>query len=254
MAATDEAILEGAISVLAALRGRNRDIYSVWISKDRDTADIAPTLRAAREAGVPVMRVDRDEIESRAAGNRHGGLIAVVGPRHFVAISKLVPAGRPAFIIMIDGVEDPYNFGAAVRSLYAAGADGLVVRPRNWMTAAGIVARASAGASELLPTAVAVTALEASEYFETRGLVVACTATRNATSLYRADLTVPLFLLVGGEQRGITRSALRGAALRLRIPYARPDAMPLGTAAATAVIAFEVARQRADLALRPRIS
>jgi len=146
---------------------------------------------------------------------------------------------------MIDGVEDPFNFGASVRALYAAGADGLVLRPRNWLSAAGTVARASAGASELISTALAETAAEAAAFFRAQGLLVACaTEERGSVSLYEADLTAPLFLLLGGEKRGITRSFLDQADLKLRIPYGRPMPHSLGTASATAVIAFEIMRQR----------
>lgn len=250
----EEAILEGAISVLAALRSGNREIVSIAVSNDRSGSERAQVLLAASRVGVRVEHLMRAEIDERASGTRHGGVIAVVGPRRFVELADLLTTDRPAFIVMIDGMEDPYNFGSAVRSLYAAGAHGLVVRPRNWMSAAGIVARASAGASELLPAAIAETALAAAEYCEQRGLAVACAGTERALSIYDADLTVPLFLLIGGEQRGVTRSFLRCASLRLRIPYERSDAHPLGAAAATAVIAFEVARQRAALLRRPRIS
>ena len=126
-------------------------------------------------------------------------------------------------------MEDPFNFGASVRALYAAGADGLVLRPRNWLSAAGTVARASAGASELIPTALAETATEAAAFFRAQGLAVACaTEERGSVSIYDADLTVPLFLLLGGEKRGVTRSFLDQADLKLRIPYGRPNAALAG--------------------------
>jgi 23S rRNA (guanosine2251-2'-O)-methyltransferase len=240
----DEGVLEGAVSVLAALRAGNREVRAMYLRRDKEPEETATLERMARERDVPCQRVDADFIEELVSGRRHGGVIAVVGPRRFVALEQLLPADRAPFVVMIDGVEDPYNFGQAVRSLYAAGTDGLVVRPRNWLSAAGVVARSSAGASELIPTAVAETALEAADFFRSRGLAVACAAARDAVSLYAADLTVPLFLLVGGEQRGITRSFLRQADLRLEIPYARRDARSLGTVAATAIIAFEVMRQR----------
>jgi len=121
------------------------------------------------------------------------------------------------------------------------------VRPRNWMSAAGIVGRASAGAAERLPMAVAGEAEEAARFFRARGLLIATTAhAPRAVALYDADLTGPLFLLIGGEKRGITRSFRNGADLRLAIPYGSAFDQSLGTAAATAVIAFEVLRQRRE--------
>jgi 23S rRNA (guanosine2251-2'-O)-methyltransferase len=128
--------------------------------------------------------------------------------------------------------------------MYAAGAAGLIVRPRNWMSAAGVVARASAGASEWIPTAVAETALDAADYFRSRGLRIAVADEDKAVSIYDADLAGPLFLVIGGEKRGITRSFLDQADLRLRIPYAREFDQSLGTTAAAAILAFEIMRQR----------
>ncbi len=242
----EQATLEGAISVLAALQSGSRELFSLLLRADKTDRDIAHLLRLAQSRGVAVSRVSAEEIDARAGGKTHGGVLALVGPRRFVALSDLLPPEAAPFVVMIDGVEDPFNFGQAVRSLYAAGAHGLVVRPRNWMSAAGVVARASAGASELIPTAVAETAEEAAAFFRERGLLIAgATDTPPTVGLYDADLTRPLFLLIGGEKRGLTRSFESKADLRLRIPYARPDARSLGTAAAAAVLAFEIMRQRA---------
>ena len=145
---------------------------------------------------------------------------------------------------MLDGFEDPFNFGHAVRAVYAAGADGIVLRPRNWTTAAGTVARTSAGAAELMPMAIAETALYAANFFRERKLTIACTAKKDAVSIYDADLTVPLFLVIGGEKLGITRSFIGKADVLLRVPYGRKFAASLTTAAAAAVVSFEAMRQR----------
>jgi 23S rRNA (guanosine2251-2'-O)-methyltransferase len=96
--------------------------------------------------------VTADFIDARTGGQSHGGVVAEVGPRRFLPLADLLPSTNVPFIVMLDGIEDPFNFGQAIRALYAAGADGLVVRPRNWLSAAGIVARASAGTAELMPT------------------------------------------------------------------------------------------------------
>jgi 23S rRNA (guanosine2251-2'-O)-methyltransferase len=243
----EQALLEGAISVGAALQSGSREFHALMIRHDKDDGAIRHLERAARARGVAVRRVSADEIDAQAQGQTHGGVLGIVGPRRFVALEALLPPQSAALVVMIDGVEDPFNFGQAVRSLWAAGADGLVLRPRNWMSAAGVVARASAGASEIIPTAVAETAEDAAAFFRTQGLLVACaTDDPPTTSLYETDLTRPLFLLVGGEKRGVTRSFARTADLRLRIPYARPNAHSLGTTAAAAVLAFEILRQRTE--------
>jgi len=240
----EQAVLEGFVSVRAALKAGSRPLHAILIRQDKRDAGIAWLERAAAAAGVPVRRVAAGEIEAHVSGSTHGGVIALVGPRRLTTLEEL-GAGSPApFVAMIDGVEDPFNFGQAVRALYAAGCDGLVLRPRNWLSAAGVVARASAGASEWLPTAIAETVAAAAEHFRARGLRVAVADEEDAVSLYDADLTGPLFLVIGGEKRGITRSFRQGADLRLAIPYGSAFDQSLGTATATAVIAFEIMRQR----------
>ena len=243
---TDQTILEGFISVRAALKAGSRPIHAIYIRRNKWDRGVAWLERAAREASIPVERIDADVVDSLAGGSTHGGVVAQVGPRRFVSLDDIA-RDRPApFVAMLDGIEDPFNFGQAVRALYAAGADGLIVRPRNWLSAAGVVARASAGASEWIPTAVAETAQDAAAYFRARGLTVAVAARDNAIPIYAADLTVPLFLIIGGEKRGVTRSFEDRADLRLAIPYGSAFDQSLGTAPAAAILAFEVLRQRSQ--------
>jgi 23S rRNA (guanosine2251-2'-O)-methyltransferase len=184
----------------------------------------------------------RAMIDELASGLCHGGIIAEVGERYVVPLVELAVAS--AYVVRLDVIEDPYNFAAALRSLYAAGATGLVIRPRSWTTATAVVARASAGASELLPTAEADDpALATAELARTGLRSVIAAERRDAISLYEADLVGPLFLLIGGERRGVMRAAIDAAETIVRIPYARSDAPSLGTAAAAAVIGFEVMSQ-----------
>jgi len=240
----EQAWLEGAISIEATLAAGSRDVAMIYVQEDKWDSGTRRLLKAADAAEVTVDRVGRDFIEERAGGSSHGGVIALVGPRRFVTMAQLIEGkARPA-VVMLDGIEDPFNFGQAVRALYAAGVDGLVVRPRNWLSAAAIVARASAGASELMPMAIAESAAVAADFYRERGLAVAYTTRKGAVSIYEADLSAPLFLLLGGEKRGVTRSFVDKADLRLQIPYGRPFRHSLGTASSAAVVAFEMMRQR----------
>ncbi len=237
--------LEGFISVLAALQGGHRQVHGIQLRIGKDDSQTRRLQQTAQKAGVPLQRVSAEEIERLAGGKTHGGVLAQAGPYQFTPLPSLLAEKPASFVAMIDGVEDPFNFGSSVRTLYAAGADGLVLRPRNWLSAAGIVARASAGTSELIPTSLSETAAEAAGFFRASGLTIACAADEpGSISLYDADLTKPLFLLIGGEKRGITRSFLDQADLKLRIPYGRAMPHSLGTASATAIIAFEIMRQR----------
>lgn len=240
----ENTVLEGFVSVRAAFKSGSRDIQAIYIRRDKWDKGVAWLERTATITGIPVERVDDEVIDAHTSGKTHGGLIALVGPRKFVALDTIGAKQPNPFIVMLDGVEDPFNFGQAVRSLYAAGCTGLVLPPRNWFTAATVVARASAGASEYIPTAIVNDIFDAADHFRARGYRVACACEESAVALYEADLTGPLFLVIGGEKRGITRSFRDKADLPLVIPYGSDFDHSLGTAAATAVMAFEIMRQR----------
>ena len=238
-------VLEGLAAVKGALLGGRRAIESVMVDRKRDDRGTEWLKRAARERGVRVRMLDRAELDGLADGSSHGGVLARVGPPGYCALEELLPESGSPFVVMLDGIEDPYNYAFAVRTLWAAGADGLVVRPRDWSNAAALVARSSAGASELIPTAVADTPDDAADLFRSRGLAVAVTAKeKESRSLYETDLTVPLFLLIGGERRGVRRSFLDKADLLLSIPYGRDFRQSLGAASAAGIIGFKVMRQR----------
>jgi len=240
----DHAWLEGVISIEAALQSGSRKIDAILVQQGLHKARVERLLRTAAAAAIKIERVAPQVIGEHSGGTSHGGVVARVGPRRFQELEELIAGSPNPFVAMLDGIEDPFNFGQAIRALYAAGADGLVVRSRSWLSAVSVVARSSAGASERMPTAWVENALDAASFFESQGVTVACATDKQAISVYDADLSVPIFLLVGGERRGITRSFLERAKLRLRIPYGREFPMSLGAAPSTAVIAFEIMRQR----------
>ena len=184
-----------------------------------------------------------EEIAEQAIGNTHGGILAICGDRLFPALTspdQLTPEG---FYVLLEGIEDPYNFGYALRSLYAAGVDAVFLSPRNWMSAAGVVARASAGASELLPMYIADSSESAAQIAREAKCKLVCADKENSVSMYDADLHRPLLLVIGGEKRGISRGLLSDADEIVRIDYARPFRAALSAASAATILGYEVMRQ-----------
>lgn len=237
-------VLEGHVSVEAALEGSVRPIHRIWAVRPGDRR--LGRLRAlARERGVLIDQVDRETIDELASGRTHGGVIGLVGPRRDPSVEHLFDEVREgALVVMLDGIEDPFNYGQAVRALYAAGVAGVVVR-RSWETAVSTVTRASAGVTELLPTATVASADDAAAMARAHRLRVVCAvADPGATELTTADLTGGLLLLIGGERRGVTRSFVDQADQLVRIGYGREAAPELGAAASAAIIGFEALRQR----------
>ena len=159
----DSVLFEGMVSIRALLFAQDqgisdRKIIRILYSKDRLAKigkEVAFLRHEGERKGFYLEETDDDTLASLALGTTHGGLLAECSSRTIPPLrenmKQIVPGG---FYVMIDGIEDPYNFGYALRTIYAAGADGIVLTPRNWMTAAGVVAKASAGTSERLPVFV----------------------------------------------------------------------------------------------------
>lgn len=172
-------ILEGFISIRSLIEAReakinDRPIYKVvyditkTVSKQRELNFL---YSKAASNSYTIEAVEHDVIENQTIGNTHGGIIAICGDRDLCPIAgNILPH---SFYIMLEGMEDPYNFGYALRSIYAAGAAGVVLTPRNWMGAAGVVCRSSAGASELIPMYISDGA-EAAQLFKAAGYKIIC--------------------------------------------------------------------------------
>jgi 23S rRNA (guanosine2251-2'-O)-methyltransferase len=246
---TDSLIFEGMTSISAIINSpeqNDRHIVKVLydVSKERSKYKELGFLRhKSRELGFSLEAVSGEEIDGLTIGSSHGGIIALTSERTIPSLSDAVDTLKSdGFYVMLEGIEDPYNFGYALRSLYAAGADGVILSPRNWMGAAGVVARASAGASEMLPMYVDMDS-SCADIFKQMGYKVICAGIRNSVSIYEADMKKPVFLIIGGEKRGISASLLEKADSIVRIDYALGFKGSLSAASSAAIIGFEVMHQ-----------
>jgi 23S rRNA (guanosine2251-2'-O)-methyltransferase len=235
--------VEGSISVKAVLLSGSRDVEEIYIDKTKKSKDFQFIAREAEKRGVKTVYLDSDGISGIVNGRTHGGIAAKVGERKYSDPELLFRAERP-FIALLEGIEDPYNFGDALRSLYAAGATGLIVPTRNWLDAAQTVVKASAGASEYLMTASCEEPGDAVEVSKKYGIKTFCADRRDASPIYEADLTVPLIIAIGGELRGLSRKITDRSDGNIYIPYGSQFRNSLSASAASAVCAFEIMRQR----------
>jgi 23S rRNA (guanosine2251-2'-O)-methyltransferase len=198
------------------------------------------------------------KVDALATGRCHGGVLALAGRRRLLPLDALLHGSRlradPAFLAMFDGVEDPYHFGQAIRALYAAGATGLLVGNRDWTNAATVIARSSAGASERIPTAAVPHVPDLIARMRRTDVLVVCAHRHGDRSVYDADLTGALLLIIGGRRRGLSRPWTDAADTSVALPYARPFVASLDTTSATAAIAFEIARQRRSTTDRPLVT
>lgn len=240
-------LLEGMTSISALLdsHGENdRRILRVLFDRSRQekrSAELRFLAAKAKELDFSLELTGTDEIDGLASGRTHGGILAVCTPR---TIPQLTDdrIKRDRFYVYLEGMEDPYNFGSALRSLYAAGVEGVVLPERNWMSAAGVVAKASAGASERLPILQAEPE-QAAEGFHAAGYRILCAGIRDSVSIFDETFSYPILLVIGGEKRGVSRVLLDRADQIVRIDYGRAFRGSLSSASSAAILAFELFRQ-----------
>lgn len=240
----ESTVFEGMTSISAVLEGGYRRIEKVLCDRERTSQNrrkIDFLKHKSREAGFDIEYCAREEIDSLTTGSSHGGIIALCSGREIPSLADAEIKDH-GFYVMIDGIEDPYNFGYALRTVYAAGADGVVLTPRNWMSAAGVVCRSSAGASELLPVWCAE-GEEAALFFKEKGIKVVAAGIRDSVSAFDADLKKPVFLIVGGEKRGISAKVLAIADTIVRLDYGREFMGSLSAASSASILAYEILRQ-----------
>lgn len=236
-------ILEGAISVKAALEAERRSVYEIIVDQRKPDRNRNYILNLAKNKGVKITIASSEEISALAGGTSHGGMLAVVGDREYQKVEDLLSHPLP-FLALLEGIEDPYNFGGALRSLYAAGITGVFVPERNWCSAAGVVTKASAGASEFLNIATVSDWDETLTKAKERDIRILCAERKDATSLYESDLTGPILLVFGGEMRGISAKIMKHSDQNVFLPYGSDFRNALSANSAAAVFAFEAYRQR----------
>ena len=244
----DSCVFEGMTSIRALIdnlkdeKDNARKIEKILYDTQKEKAkhkELGYLRKMAELFGFLVEGASAEEIESYTVGASHGGIIALCAERTYpkLIVNSIVENG---FYVMIEGIEDPYNFGYALRSIYAAGADGIILSERNWLSAAGVVCRSSAGASERLNTYIATNDFITD--FKEKGYKIVCADIKNSVSVYEADLKKPILLIVGGEKRGISASLLKEADQIVRIDYGRRFDAALSAASASTILAFEIFR------------
>lgn len=247
----DSTVFEGMTSIRAILRGidagvNDRKIEKILFDKEK-LSKISKEIGylkavSSKYGGYIVIESTGEELEKITLGNSHGGIVAITGERTLPYLNESCSFPADGFYVMMQGIEDPYNFGYSLRSLYAMGCTGIILDERNWMSAAGVVARSSAGASEMFEI-LKSEPIKAAEAFKKRGYKIVCADERCDNVLGECELKCPLLLIVGGERRGISKALLDMCDFRVKINYSREFSASLSAASATTMFAYEIMRQ-----------
>jgi len=227
----------GVNPVLEALRARPGDVVRVLV--ERGKAD--RVAKAAREAGVRVLEVERGELSQRSRGGVHQGAGAELAEFRYAELEDLVPGAT--FLLVLDGVTDPQNLGALIRSAHALGADGVVVPKDRSAGVTPAVSKAAAGALEHGKLARVTNLARAIEQMKESGIWTVALAADGDRELESLDLKLPTALVLGSEGSGVRPLVRKTCDHVARLPMVG-EIGSLNVSAAGAIALYEVARQR----------
>ncbi|MEG0176232.1 RNA methyltransferase [Anaerorhabdus sp.] len=236
-------IIEGSLSVKAVLLAKNRIIEKIIIDDKKKDKDIGFIIAKAHEYNVVVERLDRDKIDELASGKTHGGVLAIAQARNYQTLDNCLE-GNP-FICVLEGVEDPFNLGYALRTLYSAGCTGVLLPNRDWSHSETTILKSSAGASEYIPLILSddlATDIQACK--DRFGCKAFAAMRKDALTYFEHSYKEPILIAIGGEMRGLSKRVLEIVEHNIYIPYANDFRNALNASSAVAAISFEIVRQR----------
>jgi 23S rRNA (guanosine2251-2'-O)-methyltransferase len=239
--------LTGIHAVREALEA-GRAIDRIVIAAGRHGDRIEELVRAARRRGVPVRFEDRSQVDRLAATRDHQGVVALEAARAAVSLDEILEkaasdTAQKGLIVLLDGVEDPQNLGAIVRTSLAAGAHGVVIPERRAAGLTETVARASAGALAHLSVAKVVNLVRAMKELKEAGYWMVGLDERAEQDYTTADFTLPVGIVLGGEGKGIHELTRERCDFLVALPTVGP-VRSLNVSVAAGVVLFEAIRQR----------
>jgi 23S rRNA (guanosine2251-2'-O)-methyltransferase len=245
--------LTGIHAVREALNS-GRPLQTVLVGRGRHGNRLQDIVQLAKSHGVPVRFEEPAQLDRVAGTREHQGVVALVTAHGTVSLEELIARGRlsdgPSLLVLLDGVEDPQNLGAIIRSALAAGAGGAVVPERRAAGLTEAAARASAGAVSHLPVARVVNLARAMEGLKEAGYWLVGLDERAKGSYTDVDLSGPIGLVLGGEGQGLHELVRARCDFLVSIPTSGP-VRSLNVSVAAGIALFEVVRQRRAKAHKP---
>ncbi len=223
-----------------------RPLDSVLIARGRRGERIEEIVQLARRRGVPVRFEERVQVDRSAGTREHQGVVAFAAAKPAAGLEDLLAAAKaspPALLVLLDGIEDPHNLGAIIRTALAAGAHGVVLPERRSAGLTDAVGRASAGAMAHLPVARVPNLARAMEEVKEAGCWLVGFDERAEKSLTELDLTGPIGIVLGGEGKGLHELVRTRCDFLASIPTTGP-VRSLNVSVAAGIALFEIVRQR----------
>ncbi len=241
----------GLHAIKALLKHRPESILRIYLLQGRDDARLQAVTSAAAELGIPLEYISRDELDQKAGGGVHQGAIAAcrklqLEQNEAFLYSLLDGIGHPPLLLILDGVTDPHNLGACLRSAEAAGADAVIVPKDKSALMNATVRKVACGAAEIIPFIVVTNLARCLQKLQQKGVWIMGTAGEATQSLYQADLRGPVALVLGAEGQGLRRLTRENCDSLLALPMAG-EVSSLNVSVSAGICLFEAVRQRQSI-------
>lgn len=241
----EELTIEGRNAVLEAYRA-GKTIDKLYVLENCQDGPIKSILREAKKQDTIVQWTKKERLDQMSETNNHQGVIAYAAAYEYAEVSDILKIakdkGEAPFIFILDGIEDPHNLGAIIRTANLCGAHGVIIPKRRAVGLTSTVAKTSAGALNYTPVAKVTNITATMEELKKEGLWFAC-ADMGGTTMYDCNLTGPLGLVIGNEGSGVSRLVKEHCDIITSIPMSG-DIDSLNASVAAGVLAYEIVRQR----------
>jgi 23S rRNA (guanosine2251-2'-O)-methyltransferase len=237
----------GVHPVLEALRSKARGFEAIHLQRGRRGREVDEILRLAKASRVSVLFEDREVLDRMAGTARHQGAVGIVAAKAYVQLDDLIETAsrvESPLLLILDGIEDPHNLGAILRSAEAVGVQGIIIPERRAVGLTAVVAKASAGAVEHLPVARVVNLSQTIELLKAARFWVYGLDAKGDRNYLEVDYRGAVALVVGSEGRGLRALVAGRCDGTVRIPM-QGKVESLNVSVATAVVLYEILRQRA---------
>ena len=238
-------VIFGINAVAEALKARGRAFEWVGVAKERKDLRLQRLIQECRQTSIPVRFLPRVELDRMAGSGSHQGVVAITSSKQYSDLDDVIAAkrGEYSLVVVLDGVEDPHNLGAILRTADAAAADGVVIPERRAAGITGTVAKSSSGASEHLPVAKVTNIARSLEDLKAKGLWIVGLDERGKQRYDEVDYKMDCAVVLGAEGKGLHDLVARKCDFLVSIPMLG-KVPSLNVSVAAGVVLYEVVRQR----------
>lgn len=230
-------------ALIETVRSSPSRINKILVQKGTRRSLVGQILNAARRNNIPFLFVPKKKLDS--LDRNHQGAIAFLSPKEYASLEDLLLSSQPLFFLLLDGIEDPQNLGAIIRTAEGAGVNGIILTERRSAGMTETVAKVSAGALEHVPITRVKNLARTMEILKEKGIWLVGAEGGQEDQWYDFDFNVPIGLVFGSEGRGLRPLVRKKCDKILSLPL-QGKISSLNVASAAAVFIYEVIRQRGD--------